>query len=141
MNCVVGILDLVQLRANKKSHWGVTRLLEPGTLARRELYPSHIVELLHFRHFPGPLPMVFSLVTCLSSKPILKAFHCEYEVLSYFLFLYRYFYFIEGVLVFKKDLNAPNTKSFHVPNPEVIRALSSRGYVKTQFFVAMVLYA
>ena len=42
----------------------------------------------------------------------------------------------EGVLVTKKDYNAPKHEYLDVPNLEVIKAmqsLTSRGYVKTQF--------
>jgi len=42
----------------------------------------------------------------------------------------------EGVLVAKKDFNAPKHDELDVPNLEVIKAmqsLTSRGYVKTQF--------
>ncbi|KAI0042113.1 hypothetical protein FA95DRAFT_1500507 [Auriscalpium vulgare] len=44
--------------------------------------------------------------------------------------------FKEGVLVAKKDYNAPKHEELDVPNLEVIKALqslTSRGYVKTQF--------
>ncbi|KAI0292827.1 Plectin/S10 domain-containing protein [Multifurca ochricompacta] len=44
--------------------------------------------------------------------------------------------FKEGVLVAKKDFNAPKHEELEVPNLEVIKALqslTSRGYVKTQF--------
>ncbi|KAL1925534.1 40S ribosomal protein eS10 [Calcarisporiella thermophila] len=44
--------------------------------------------------------------------------------------------FKEGVLVAKKDFNAPKHQELDVPNLEVIKAmqsLNSRGYVKTQF--------
>jgi len=44
--------------------------------------------------------------------------------------------FKEGVLVAKKDYNAPKHEYLEVPNLEVIKAmqsLTSRGYVKTQF--------
>ena len=53
-----------------------------------------------------------------------------------FSFVYHYHYFIEGVLVAKKDFNAPKHEELDVPNLEVIKALqslTSRGYVKTQF--------
>lgn len=42
----------------------------------------------------------------------------------------------EGVLVAKKDYNAPKHEELDVPNLEVIKAmqsLTSKGYVKTQF--------
>ena len=42
----------------------------------------------------------------------------------------------EGVLVAKKDFNAPKHPDIDVPNLQVIKAcqsLESRGYVKTQF--------
>ena len=52
-------------------------------------------------------------------------------------FAYRYlFYLIEGVLVAKKDFNAPKHEELDVPNLQVIKALqslTSSGYVKTQF--------
>lgn len=44
--------------------------------------------------------------------------------------------FKEGVLVAKKDFNAPKHEDLDVPNLEVIKAmqsLTSKGYVKTQF--------
>lgn len=44
--------------------------------------------------------------------------------------------FKDGVLVAKKDYNAPRHSELPVPNLEVIKAmqsLTSRGYVKTQF--------
>jgi len=44
--------------------------------------------------------------------------------------------FKEGVLVAKKDFNAPKHEELEVPNLEVIKAmqsLTSKGYVKTQF--------
>ncbi|KAG1750899.1 Plectin/S10 domain-containing protein [Suillus lakei] len=44
--------------------------------------------------------------------------------------------FKEGVLVAKKDYNAPKHEELDVPNLQVIKAmqsLTSRGYVKTQF--------
>ncbi|EJD49570.1 hypothetical protein AURDEDRAFT_112437 [Auricularia subglabra TFB-10046 SS5] len=44
--------------------------------------------------------------------------------------------FKEGVLVAKKDFNAPKHDELDVPNLEVIKAmqsLTSKGYVKTQF--------
>ncbi|CAE7162244.1 unnamed protein product, partial [Rhizoctonia solani] len=44
--------------------------------------------------------------------------------------------FKEGVLVAKKDYNAPKHEDLDVPNLEVIKAmqsLTSKGYVKTQF--------
>ncbi|KAG8864864.1 hypothetical protein FRB96_003450 [Tulasnella sp. 330] len=44
--------------------------------------------------------------------------------------------FAEGVLVAKKDLNAPTHDEIEVPNLEVIKAmqsLTSKGHVKTQF--------
>ncbi|KAF8518223.1 Plectin/S10 domain-containing protein [Gautieria morchelliformis] len=44
--------------------------------------------------------------------------------------------FKEGVLVAKKDFNAPKHDDLDVPNLEVIKAmqsLTSRGFVKTQF--------
>ena len=47
-----------------------------------------------------------------------------------------FFYFIEGVLVAKKDFNAPKHEELDVPNLQVIKALqslTSSGYVKTQF--------
>lgn len=43
---------------------------------------------------------------------------------------------VEGVMVAKKDFNAPKHDDLDVPNLEVIKAmqsLTSRGYVKTQF--------
>ena len=43
---------------------------------------------------------------------------------------------IEGVLVAKKDFNAPKHEELDVPNLEVIKAmqsLTSKGFVKTQF--------
>ena len=43
---------------------------------------------------------------------------------------------IEGVLVAKKDYNAPKHEDLDVPNLEVIKAmqsLNSKGFVKTQF--------
>lgn len=43
---------------------------------------------------------------------------------------------IEGVLVAKKDYNAPKHEDLDVPNLEVIKAmqsLTSKGFVKTQF--------
>jgi small subunit ribosomal protein S10e len=43
---------------------------------------------------------------------------------------------IEGVLVAKKDYNAPKHEELSVPNLEVIKAmqsLTSKGFVKTQF--------
>ena len=43
---------------------------------------------------------------------------------------------IEGVLVAKKDYNAPKHEELDVPNLQVIKAmqsLTSKGYVKTQF--------
>lgn len=42
----------------------------------------------------------------------------------------------EGVLVAKKDFNAPKHEELDVPNLQVIKALqslNSKGYVKTQF--------
>lgn len=42
----------------------------------------------------------------------------------------------EGVLVAKKDYNAPKHEYLDVPNLQVVKAmqsLTSRGYVKTQF--------
>ena len=42
----------------------------------------------------------------------------------------------EGVLVAKKDFNAPKHEELDVPNLEVIKAmqsLTSKGFVKTQF--------
>lgn len=44
--------------------------------------------------------------------------------------------YIEGVLVAKKDFNAPKHEDLDVPNLEVIKAmqsLTSKGLVKTQF--------
>ncbi|CAG8645432.1 93_t:CDS:2, partial [Funneliformis caledonium] len=44
--------------------------------------------------------------------------------------------FKEGVLVAKKDFNAPKHTDIDVPNLHVIKAcqsLNSKGYVKTQF--------
>ncbi|EIM91665.1 uncharacterized protein STEHIDRAFT_165885 [Stereum hirsutum FP-91666 SS1] len=44
--------------------------------------------------------------------------------------------FKEGVMVAKKDFNAPKHEELDVPNLEVIKALqslTSKGYVKTQF--------
>ncbi|KAJ1962266.1 hypothetical protein GGI12_002753 [Dipsacomyces acuminosporus] len=44
--------------------------------------------------------------------------------------------FKDGVLVAKKDYNAPRHQDINVPNLQVIKAmqsLTSRGYVKTQF--------
>ncbi|KAI9502133.1 hypothetical protein GGI25_003567 [Coemansia spiralis] len=44
--------------------------------------------------------------------------------------------FKDGVLVAKKDFNAPRHPEINVPNLQVIKAmqsLTSRGYVKTQF--------
>ncbi|KAI0310725.1 Plectin/S10 domain-containing protein [Amylostereum chailletii] len=44
--------------------------------------------------------------------------------------------FKEGVMVAKKDFNAPKHEELEVPNLEVIKALqslTSKGYVKTQF--------
>jgi small subunit ribosomal protein S10e len=44
--------------------------------------------------------------------------------------------FPEGVLVAKKDFNAPKHEDLDVPNLEVIKALqslTSKGYVKTRF--------
>lgn len=44
--------------------------------------------------------------------------------------------FIEGVLVAKKDYNAPKHEELDIPNLEVIKAmqsLTSKGFVKTQF--------
>ncbi|CAJ0901960.1 17362_t:CDS:2 [Entrophospora sp. SA101] len=44
--------------------------------------------------------------------------------------------FREGVLVAKKDFNAPKHQDIDVPNLQVIKAcqsLNSKGYVKTQF--------
>ncbi|KAL5504369.1 hypothetical protein ACEPAH_8443 [Sanghuangporus vaninii] len=44
--------------------------------------------------------------------------------------------FREGVMVAKKDFNAPKHEDLDVPNLEVIKAmqsLTSKGYVKTQF--------
>ncbi|KAI0752281.1 Plectin/S10 domain-containing protein [Irpex lacteus] len=44
--------------------------------------------------------------------------------------------FKEGVLVAKKDYNAPKHEELDIPNLEVIKALqslTSKGYVKTQF--------
>ena len=53
------------------------------------------------------------------------------------LHFYPYFFFIlEGVLVAKKDFNAPKHEELDVPNLQVIKALqslTSSGYVKTQF--------
>ncbi|KAI9138707.1 Plectin/S10 domain-containing protein [Paraphysoderma sedebokerense] len=49
--------------------------------------------------------------------------------------IYEYL-FKEGVLVAKKDFNAPKHQDLDVPNLQVIKALQSldsRGYVKTQF--------
>ena len=45
------------------------------------------------------------------------------------------FFFIEVVLVAKKDFNAPKHEELDVPNLQVIKALQSltSGYVKTQF--------
>jgi small subunit ribosomal protein S10e len=43
---------------------------------------------------------------------------------------------LEGVLVAKKDFNAPKHDELDVPNLEVIKAmqsLTSKGFVKTQF--------
>ena len=43
---------------------------------------------------------------------------------------------LEGVLVAKKDFNAPKHEELDVPNLQVIEALqrlTSSGYVKTQF--------
>jgi small subunit ribosomal protein S10e len=44
---------------------------------------------------------------------------------------------VEGILVAKKDFNAPSHVDLHkIPNLQVIKAcqsLTSRGYVKTQF--------
>ena len=43
---------------------------------------------------------------------------------------------LEGVLVAKKDYNAPKHEELDVPNLHVIKAmqsLTSKGYVKTQF--------
>jgi len=46
-------------------------------------------------------------------------------------------FFVEGILVAKKDFNAPGHIDLHkIPNLQVIKAcqsLTSRGYVKTQF--------
>ncbi|PVU86955.1 hypothetical protein BB560_000685 [Smittium megazygosporum] len=44
--------------------------------------------------------------------------------------------FNEGVMVAKKDFNAPKHSTLSVPNLQVIKAmqsLNSRGYIKTQF--------
>jgi len=49
--------------------------------------------------------------------------------------IYEYL-FKEGVLVAKKDFNAPKHQDIDVPNLQVIKALQSldsKGYVKTQF--------
>ena len=51
-------------------------------------------------------------------------------------FLFIVIFILEGVLVAKKDFNAPKHEELDVPNLEVIKALqslTSRGYVKTQF--------
>ena len=43
---------------------------------------------------------------------------------------------VEGVLVAKKDFNAPKHEELDVPNLQVIKALqslTSQGFVKTQF--------
>lgn len=43
---------------------------------------------------------------------------------------------LEGVLVAKKDFNAPKHEDLDVPNLEVIKAmqsLTSKGFVKTRF--------
>ena len=48
----------------------------------------------------------------------------------------RHLAFLEGVLVAKKDYNAPKHEELDVPNLQVIKALqslTSRGLVKTQF--------
>jgi small subunit ribosomal protein S10e len=45
-------------------------------------------------------------------------------------------YLLEGVLVAKKDYNAPKHEELDVPNLQVIKAmqsLTSKGLVKTQF--------
>jgi small subunit ribosomal protein S10e len=45
-------------------------------------------------------------------------------------------FFTEGVLVAKKDFNAPKHEELEVPNLQVIKAmqsLTSKGHVKTQF--------
>ena len=45
-------------------------------------------------------------------------------------------FYLEGVMVARKDYNAPKHEDLSVPNLEVIKALqslTSRGYVKTQF--------
>ena len=55
---------------------------------------------------------------------------------TYYYFLFSYRYSIEGVLVAKKDFNAPKHEELDVPNLQVIKALqslTSSGYVKTQF--------
>lgn len=47
-----------------------------------------------------------------------------------------YFNIAEGVLVAKKDFNAPKHEELDVPNLQVIKALqslTSQGFVKTQF--------
>ena len=43
---------------------------------------------------------------------------------------------VEGVMVAKKDYNAPKHEDLDIPNLEVVKALqslTSKGYVKTQF--------
>lgn len=45
-------------------------------------------------------------------------------------------FYAEGVLVAKKDYNAPKHEELDVPNLQVIKAmqsLTSKGFVKTQF--------
>ena len=62
-----------------------------------------------------------------------------YHILNVFLFPFCLSFILflkEGVLVAKKDFNAPKHEELDVPNLEVIKALqslTSRGYVKTQF--------
>ena len=53
-----------------------------------------------------------------------------------FLFPFCLIVILEGVLVAKKDFNAPKHEELDVPNLQVIKALqslTSSGYVKTQF--------
>ena len=50
--------------------------------------------------------------------------------------LFIVIFILEGVLVAKKDFNAPKHEELDVPNLQVIKALqslTSSGYVKTQF--------
>ena len=69
-------------------------------------------------------------------KTFSRVYPNSLTTISFFRLSLSFFYFIEGVLVAKKDFNAPKHEELDVPNLQVIKALqslTSSGYVKTQF--------